>query len=106
MICSLLVREPWNLSIKEIAELTDDQLQEIYFRPPDVDRTKEIHAYWPSPDKGMKDVNSIRSFSRGGFRQMFFEVHRIHKVPEDRIHELWEQYLDFNPRLRPGSVGA
>lgn len=55
-VCAILVNEPFNVPLHEIAQLTDYQINNIYFHP----RTKEgaIDVYAHRPDPGQVDYEA------------------------------------------------
>ena len=71
-VCSYLVQEPYNLSIKQIANLTDRQITYIYFRP----------------RKKSKDVG-FDGGGAAGYQASFIQVWASRGMPMEKIKEKW-----------------
>ena len=98
---ALAVRAPWNKSFAELARFTDEQWAEIIFRATDRDVSKKTGAYWPAEDERDSRRGRWQKTSIGGFKGNYWRIKRLQGCPEDRIPELWENYLRKNPALRP-----
>lgn len=74
-VCSALVKEPFNLTVPEIARLTDHQLQHVYFRP-------DANQKW---DRLAARGEPVSQF------WVFWDHHRRHGMTDDAICALWRE---------------
>lgn len=72
MVCQILVREPFNLSFEQIADLTDYQISEILFQhPADEPAKNPAEQVYLTPE------------------QLFWRVWQRRGLSEEEIAEKW-----------------
>ncbi len=104
MLCALLVRKPWNFSFEQIAQLTDEQIEEVVLRPANEEVSKRLYMYWPALDRETrrrKGTDDVKTFSVGGWKAMFWRAKTWQGAPPELIPELWQRWLERNPKLKP-----
>lgn len=78
-MCAVLVREPFNLSFGQIADLTDYQINEILFKHPADEK--------PAPEPG----ESLT------YEELFWRVWERRGLTEEQIAEKWRAESQGNP---------
>ena len=86
-LCALLVNEPFNLRMEEIAQLTDYQIRRIYFHP----RTEngmsiDVNAYSPNASRGPLD-----------YKRAFWESWTDKGATDAEIQSKWDEIEAVRP---------
>lgn len=77
-VCKALTRDPWHLTIADIAELTPYQVRNIYFRSDERDQPVPFYAQ---------------------AKDFFWKVNLDRGMSEAQIVELWREEVKRNPAL-------
>lgn len=96
-MCAILVVEPYNLSLEEIAELTDDQLVDIYFRPRDKDGSPLSDSEIGVDEEGQRGPPADTG-GHSGYKGIFWATWKdARELEEEQVQALWREYLRKNP---------
>lgn len=97
-IASVLVKEPFNLPLRDIARLNDYQVMHIFFRPCDEKTGRLIRPKATIPqDERSQRIREIYATAAPG-RERHFAFLRAHGLAEEDILERWQEFVRKNPK--------
>jgi hypothetical protein len=96
-----LVDKPWLLSMEDIANLTDRQIIDIYYRERDKDGIpKDYEDTYGKPANGLAQEEEEETV-----RIKYFAMGHGLRIPEEKIEEGWQLYLEKKRKQESASHG-
>ncbi len=91
-------------TLKEIARLTNYQMQQIIFRPRDKGgalrrKDPELPEWVETDSRGMRVVSNPKPYG-----EMFRQVYENRGLDKDKIQETWNSFKEKNPQFEKKGV--
>lgn len=96
-IAAILLVEPYNLSLADIAQLTDWQLRWLLFPPRDDEHRPLSIEQARAQEELERDEAGGSAPDYATYRDWFFGVWRLRKETDAQIEKRWREYLKTDP---------